>query len=101
MQQVRVFSLVALALVTGTGILALWLPFGVDQAIFVYGGRAVLEGDELYRDFWDIKPPGIFLFYAFAGSLAGFDESAVHSLELIWQLATPADEAVTPAPADG
>lgn len=68
------------------GVLALWTPFSVDQALFVYGGRSLTEGGVLYRDFWDIKQPGIFFFYAAAGRLIGFAEPGIHLFELAWQL---------------
>ena len=44
------------------------------------------QGDVLYRDFWDLKPPGIFLFYYAAGRLFGFSEMGVHIFELLWMV---------------
>ena len=41
-----------------------------DREVFTYAGRAVLDGQVPYRDFFDHKPPGIFFINA-AGSLLG------------------------------
>lgn len=77
----------SLVLTLSFGILSLWTPFLVDQSIFAYGARAMANGETLYRDFWDIKPPGVFIFYSLAGRLVAFSEPGVHSVELLWQLA--------------
>jgi hypothetical protein len=45
-------------------------PPGRDQSVFLLAGRALAGGAIPYRDFWDIKPPGLFLAYLFPGSLA-------------------------------
>lgn len=86
-ERIRALYLLAFALTTISGLVSLWTPFDVDQSLFTYGGRTVAEGETLYRDFWDIKQPGIFFFYALAGSMAGFIEPGIHALELLWQLA--------------
>lgn len=31
-----------------------------DNSYFIYGGQYILQGGDLYGDFWDQKPPGIF-----------------------------------------
>jgi len=31
-----------------------------DSSLFAYGGKMILEGKLIYRDFWDHKPPAIF-----------------------------------------
>lgn len=82
----RLLVTFALACTAILGLLALWTPFHYDQSLFAYGGRTIASGGVLYRDFWDIKQPGIFFFYALAGSLFGFIEPGIHALELIWQL---------------
>ena len=61
----------------GIGFVLLWglptiiVPLATDQAQFALGARAVLAGDQLYSDFWDIKPPLIYLIYAIPFGLAG------------------------------
>jgi hypothetical protein len=60
-------------------------PFAGDQALFLLGAGALERGEVLYVDFWDIKQPGIYLFFWLAGHLFGFSEIGVHFLELVWQ----------------
>jgi hypothetical protein len=43
-------------------------PLDWDSATYWLIGRELASGASLYRDFWDIKPPGIFLAYA-AGAI--------------------------------
>ncbi len=44
------------------------------------------QGKVLYRDFWDVKQPGIFYFYFLAGTLFGFSEIGIHVFELIYMV---------------
>ena len=46
-------------------------PMGRDQATYLVVGKGLLEGKQLYRDLWDIKPPGIFIVYAGIAKLFG------------------------------
>jgi len=62
-------------------VLALWWPQGGDAALFHVGGRVLREGGTYYRDFWDIKQPGIYLFYAL-GDAVGPDGLGPRLLEL-------------------
>ena len=62
------------------------LPYGGDQALFALGAHHILAGDMLYRDFWDLKQPGIFWFFAAARLVFGPGPTAVHLLETIWFL---------------
>lgn len=84
--EAKILVALSLVLTLGLGVLSLWTPYLVDQSIFAYGARAMAEGATLYRDYWDIKPPGIFIFYYVAGRLAAFSEPSVHATELLWQL---------------
>ena len=64
-------------------------PFTGDQALYSLGGRAILDGQLMYTDFWDIKHPGVHFFYATAHALFGQTglaaETQVHLLEfLLW-----------------
>ena len=52
-----------LAVIALLGLLAAPLPFTGDQALFAAGARQLARGDVLYRDFWDVKQPGIYAFY--------------------------------------
>lgn len=70
-------------------LMAVYLPFPLkgDQAMFLYGARALSEGARLYSEFWDMKQPGIYWFYRVAGELFGFDQVGLHMLELVWFVA--------------
>ena len=71
-----------LGLVALAGLVNLPVPFDTDQGFFTTGARQLLAGDALYRDFWDLKQPGIFWFYLAAGRIAGFHEIGIHAVEL-------------------
>jgi hypothetical protein len=87
MSRLRRNELLALALVLGLGLLHLPFPFNWDQALFTLGARRLAAGGVLYRDFWDIKQPGIYWFYQAAGRLFGFHEVGIHLFELLWMMA--------------
>ena len=77
----------AVGVVLVLAVLNLPNPYTGDQALFDVGGRMMAHGAVYYRDFWDIKQPGIFLFYEAGGRLFGFTSVGVHLLELIWMTA--------------
>ena len=79
-----VLVLIAVAL---AGLVNLPQPFTWDQAMFATGAQEIQRGAVLYRDFWDVKSPGIYLFYLAAGSLFGFSEVGIHFFELLYFLA--------------
>lgn len=57
-----------------------------DSSYFIYGGHAMLGGLQLYTDFWDQKPPGIFLQNAVLEALFGIDFKAyalIHGAALL------------------
>ncbi len=78
---------VALGLVILAGGLCLAFPFWGDQALFTIYGRELTRGAVLYRDVFDVKQPGIFVFYALGGSLFGFTEVGIHLFELVYWVA--------------
>lgn len=60
-------------------------PFLGDQALFAVGGDILANGGVIYRDFWDIKQPGIYLYFAGASLLPGSIELVVHVIDtLCW-----------------
>jgi hypothetical protein len=59
----------------------------VDGTFFGYGGARILDGDLLYRDVWDHKPPGIFYLNALAFLLMGTDAWSLWYLSLFWTFA--------------
>lgn len=66
------------------GLIHLPYPFGGDQALFTIGALKISNGAILYRDFWDLKQPGLYGFYLLAGTLFGFDEVGIHTFELLY-----------------
>lgn len=68
------------------GLLRLWETFAGDQAMFVVYAAEINRGATLYRDIWDLKQPGIFLFYLTGGKLFGFTEFGIHLFELVYWL---------------
>jgi hypothetical protein len=44
--------------------ITLWWPENGDQALFIQAAARLQEGAVYYRDFWDIKQPGLYWFYA-------------------------------------
>lgn len=76
---------IVIVLVAGA-LLNLALPFAGDQSLFAVGARELTGGAILYKDFWDLKQPGIYWFFATA---RGFGDGpvAVHLLEGLWDLA--------------
>lgn len=67
---------------------AVHIPFPLhgDAALYQVGARAMADGDTLYRDFWDLKQPGIYVFHWLAGRLFGFSEAGLHTFELLVHL---------------
>lgn len=62
------------------------LPYMGDQALFRLGGSALAGGQVLYVDFWDLKQPGVFWFFAVADGV-GIEPTL---LESAWGLALAA-----------
>jgi hypothetical protein len=80
------WNALALGLVLLAGGICLAMPFSSDQALLTLYARQLTRGAVLYRDLFDIKPPGIFIFYAVSGQLFGFTEIGIHLFELIYWL---------------
>ena len=59
-------------------------PFCYDQSFFLLGAKEMDKGLILYRDFWDIKQPGIFYFYYYGGKIFGFTLVGIHLFELFY-----------------
>lgn len=62
------------------------LPRQADQSLFALTAKTWHEGGVLYRDIWDMKHPGIFVYYRLAGALFGFDELGIHLFDAIYML---------------
>jgi len=80
-----VYAAVALVFLTGLTLIA--FPYYGDQALFLIAARKLAAGGLLYRDFWDLKPPGIIAFYTAAVYLFGPGEIAVRWLDVLTQAA--------------
>jgi hypothetical protein len=76
-----------LLLVVIVGIAKIPYPFDSDQSIFLTGARILQSGGVLYRDYWEVKQPGIYWFYLLAGSIFGFSEPGIFAFELLYLLA--------------
>jgi hypothetical protein len=72
----------ALGLAALFGLADLAYPYNGDQALFALGAQKMFHGAALYRDFWDLKQPAIYLFYLSGGALFGFGEIGLHLFEL-------------------
>jgi hypothetical protein len=92
------WNALALSLVVLAGALCLAMPFWGDQALFTVFARELTQGAVLYRDLFDIKQPGIFVFYAFGGLLFGFNEVGIRLFELVYWLAFSVFALVTLSP---
>ena len=55
-------------------------PPGRDQGLFLTQAHYLLQGETLYLDIWEHKPPGIILVYAAAIGLFGNDYLSIHLL---------------------
>lgn len=79
-----------LSLAAGAALLSplLAYPFGRDQGVFATAADVLARGGVPYRDFWDVKPPGIFCLYWVSFALFGRSMLAPRLLDLLWMLAT-------------
>ncbi len=62
--------------------------FGRDQGVFACGAEVLARGGVLYRDLWDVKPPGIHYLYWLSFIAFGRSMLAPRLLDLLWTLAT-------------
>ncbi len=62
-------------------------PLGRDQATYCVIGQGLLQGQLLYRDLWDNKPPGIFYIYAPIVKVFGPVMWSVGVVDILWLLA--------------
>jgi hypothetical protein len=88
-------AIAAGALLAPICLVYLWFPGDADEVLFELGARRLAAGEVIYRDFWDIKQPGIYWFYQ-AGLSLGLGVVGPRLLELaavsvggwlVWRLA--------------
>lgn len=87
---VGAYLAMALALVAFGALKLVLLPFDGDQSIFLMAGETIASGGRIYVDYWDVKQPGIYLFFAAGGSLFGFTSWGVHLFEIAYWIAVSA-----------
>ncbi len=78
--------LAALLYVLITAIPNITYPIGRDQATYGVIGQGLLNGQQLYRDLWDNKPPGIFAIYALLVKTFGHAIWSVGLVDILWLL---------------
>ncbi len=57
-------------------------PLNRDVTLYAVMSHEFLEGKDLYTDFWDIKPPAIFLSYGAAEAVFGYGQGTLYLLNL-------------------
>lgn len=78
-----VYTAGGVAFVLLFGLPTLIVPLGTDQVLYALGARTILDGGQLYRDLWEIKPPLVFLIYAVPFAIAGEHMEAIRVLDLV------------------
>jgi dolichyl-phosphate-mannose-protein mannosyltransferase len=86
-QQARIWLVIGLTLVLGRALPNITYPIGRDQATFGVIGQGLLHGQQIYRDLWDMKPPGIFYTYAAIVKVFGTVMWSVGLVDILWLLA--------------
>jgi hypothetical protein len=61
-------------------------PIGRDQATYAVIGRGFLNGQQLYRDIWDNKPPGIYALFALLVKVFGQVMWSVGLVDILWMI---------------
>ncbi len=70
-------------LALGVALPSLAWPYGGDQALFDYVGRAWLDGAWPYEGAMEHKPPGVFLLFMLARMLDGGGQWGIRAMELV------------------
>jgi hypothetical protein len=92
---------------SNSGTLRIYIPFGVlvvltlilrlhsfdeplsnDQTVYGYISHYLLQGDSLYRDMWEQKPPGIMIFIMVAELIWGYGPPSIKYLDIVFNLAS-------------
>lgn len=64
------------------------IPFERDEGIYSYFGKLILEGKVPYKDFYEIKFPGLFYFYGFMVFVFGETVKGMHTGFMYLNIAT-------------
>jgi 4-amino-4-deoxy-L-arabinose transferase-like glycosyltransferase len=65
-------------------------PLDCDEAAYAYIGHRMLDGDVLYRDLTENKPPLGYWLYAVAIAIGGYNELAIRIMPMAFVMATMA-----------
>lgn len=87
MKRSHLWLTVALLFVVVRALPNLSYPIFRDQATYCIISQGLLHGAKLYRDLWDIKPPGIFWIYELILKLFGPVMWSVGLVDILWLLA--------------
>ena len=85
-QHSRTWFIAGLVVVLLRALPSLRYPIGRDQANFFMIGQGLLHGQLLYRDLWDIKPPGIFYISMVIVKVFGHVMWSMGVVDIIWLL---------------
>ncbi|MDT3738050.1 MAG: glycosyltransferase family 39 protein [Candidatus Kapabacteria bacterium] len=66
----------------------LFFPISADISIFIMAGKAIYNGQKIFVDFVDLKPPFFYIIYSFIYSLFGDKELNLRLFDVIYQLIT-------------
>jgi hypothetical protein len=64
------------------------IPLGRDEGGYAYAGREILAGGLLYRDVFDLRPPGPFYLYALALAFVPPTPAGIHVFLHVYNFAT-------------
>ena len=78
----RLDVVAVLLVIIGVGLIQSSTVLGGDQSLFVVIAQLLDSGKTLYKDLFDYKQPGIFLFYLLAGKTFGWSDIGIHLFEL-------------------
>ena len=78
----RLAIISTLLLIITVGLIKSPTVLGGDQSLFVVIAQLLDSGKVLYKDLFDYKQPGIFLFYLAAGKTIGWSDISIHLFEL-------------------
>ena len=65
-------------------------PLGIDQGLWASAVRGMDQGQLLYRDVWEQRPPGIYFIYLAAFNVLGWKASTIAWLDLFASMGTAA-----------
>ncbi|MGL4465347.1 MAG: ArnT family glycosyltransferase, partial [Planctomycetia bacterium] len=80
--------LAALAIQTILRLHAQTTPLDCDEAAYLYIGHRLLQGDRLYVDVFENKPPGCYAVHALAAAVFGYGEAGLRWTSLPFALGT-------------